>query len=729
MNTFESILLRRKNKVMLPEANNLTFSTEPSEVSLICSLIENIKSLGFSFDNKLISRLLKYSKEEIIVFSNDLIPELAILVGDDREYEPMYPNFPKEVMDSSEALLRINAYLHYSSLGDWLPYYEKEDRSLLNEESSLTYLSIGTEEDVWEIFQNLLCSKTSLSQQDVSDIFAIVEFVTKNKNEDEFFRHLPYKDSVAYRENVAIIGKIFLTYFPKKNYDLLVSYFKTTTDILRLITLLSDGDVSLAEKTRYKHFKRSERRFLMNLLASPFLISSLQEDMWKYREEWLRIGEILHPFEFKDNKYSYVREAFDSIRNKDKPMFAAGEIESAIQHNSPESAVELLQFNAGDFARRLDKLLRDAEDKHYIVDSFEKVATKVSSPVLLQVRQHFLDRNGDSPVRVVFPKGQMSKAVTISNKVPFIPDRYCDAIVSICEKALIEKFSKKDSLGKVYTHPSLKKILVPFSQRSASVGNKILSRGSRIPLKENKDVIRAFVWWTNTKDSNRVDVDLSAAMYDDNFNYLDHISYTRIRSESGCHSGDITDGGAYGGKGASEFLDFQLSKLPNGVKYLAFQTYCYTDQNFSDFPCRIGWMERQDTLSGEIYEPSTVDMSFDITAKSDSVISVIFDCENREFILCDLTAKLPYRDGISVNNLETNLKGVTAACYAMTQLSKPNLFALIALNARARGERVYSPEEADIIFTDISSSINSYNKDTQTMITAYDIDYIVSQLL
>ncbi len=728
MNTFKSILLRRKNKVILPETNNLTLSTEQGENSLIYSLIENIKSLGFSFDHKLIFRLSDYSKEEITAFSNDLIPELVALVGADREYEPMYPNFPKEVMDSSEALLRINAYLHYSSLGKWLPYYEKEERPSLNEETSLTYLSIGTEEDVWEIFQNLLCSKTSLSQQDISDIFDIVEFVVKNKKEEEFFKHLPYKDSVVYRENVAIIGKIFLTCFPKQNYNLLISYFKTTTDVLRLITLLSEGDASLAEKIKYKHFKRSERRFLMDLLTSPFLISSLKEDMWKYREEWLRIGEILHPFEFKNSKYCYVREAFDSIRNESKPMFAAGEIESAIQHNSPESAVEFLQFNAGDFARRLDKLLRDAEDKHYIVDNFKKVATKVSSPVLLQVRQHFLDRNSDSSIRVAFPKGQMSKAVTINNKVPFIPDRYCDAIVTICEEALIEKFSEKDSLGKVYIHPSLKRILVSFSQRSSSVGSKILPRGSRISLKENKDVIRAFVWWTNTKDSGRVDVDLSTAMYDDNFNYIGHISYTNLRFKGCCLSGDITDGGEYGGKGASEFLDFRLSKLPKDVKYLAFQIYCYTEQNFSDFPCRIGWMKRQGILSGEIYEPSTIEMSFDLASKSASIIPMIFDCQNQEFIFCDLTAQLP-RDNISVNNLETNLKGITAACYAMTHLSKPNLFDLIALNVRARGKRVYTPEEADIIFTDTPSSIYSYDKDIQIMRTAYDTDYIVSQLL
>ena len=63
-----------------------------------------------------------------------------------------------------------------------------------------------------------------------------------------------------------------------------------------------------------------------------------------------------------------------------------------------------------------------------------------------------------------------------------------------------------------------------------------------------------FVWWKNGRS--RVDIDLSAAMYDRDYRYRDTLVYYNLRNFGAHHSGDITDAP----KGAAEFIDIDLSR-------------------------------------------------------------------------------------------------------------------------------------------------------------------------
>ncbi len=65
-------------------------------------------------------------------------------------------------------------------------------------------------------------------------------------------------------------------------------------------------------------------------------------------------------------------------------------------------------------------------------------------------------------------------------------------------------------------------------------------------------MLRFFVWWKNGKD--RTDLDLSAALFDENFAYVDQIAYYNLKTYGAVHSGDIVDAP----EGASEFIDITL---------------------------------------------------------------------------------------------------------------------------------------------------------------------------
>ena len=744
MNTTNKILLRRKHLVVI-EPNNAEYEQSKTENALVVSMMKNVQSLGFTFSKELFETLMHCGKDELKNFYTELIPELKALVGADVTYRPMYPNFPEQVAEATDVELFINAIVHYFTLGQLMPEYEKNERLPLIDVNKMTVLSIGNSEDLMKILTNLASSKTSISQQDKEDIITII------KATPDYAKYLP--DTIPLKENVALIGKLIIEEAPIKSAAPIKKYFKTATDVLRLVTAMSDGDISLAAKTKYRSLKRCERRIILDLLAN---CGNITEDLYRYQYEWIRVAEILHPFEYKYKKYNGVNKAFNTLRNEKKPLMFGGQVQAAILKKDMRTAATLLKERPGEFARQLDKVLRDSDNANYILNCFKDIATSISTPVLLQVRQHFIGRMAEqrTPVRVFFPKGNLARAMSIKNELPAIDATICKNVARICRDALIEQYKDKEFLGNVFVDEDFKNYLVPFSQRSASKAVKTIVRGSKVPVKEDASAVRAFIWWTNMDDSKnddywnngRVDIDLSAAIFDENWNYLEHVSYTHLRSAKykAYHSGDITNGGSVKGNGVAEFLDVDIDSVGKRGRYVVYQVYNYTSQKFCDLTnCRFGWMEREDVNSGEIFEPTTVAMKMDLTAESTVAIPVIFDCVERKFIWCDLNLAMPCsnRGG---NNIESNISGVIATCFAMANMNKANLYDLILLNAKARGNIVTDRNEADIIFS------NDTTKPTETVIevdtekgietpvtkekdvkivTTFDTDFFMGELL
>lgn len=724
------ILLRRKNKVILGIG-----TAKVANDRCITTIMKNIEELGYTFSREVFDVLRTYSVNELTEFYLELKAALMKLKGANVVYMPMYADFPKGVMDAHFSELYINAMVHYWSDGILYPKNHRKrvnDRLPLFDETKVKVLQLGSEADVRQIFDNICTSRTSISRTDREDVAYLFE--TENMK-------LP--DNIPHKENAAYISALYLQKNPLARVSGLRKYIKTATDVLRLVTAMSDGDVSLAENTRYKSFTRRQRRMIMELLSG---CPNIEGDMLRYKERWIRIGERIHPSEFDCSRYTLAYDrainAFDKLRNNRKIETFAGKVEFDLAYGEYESALAELVKRPGELARRLDQLLRVAH-KESVIRSFASVAEKVSTPVLLQVREHFLHRSEHADVRVFFPKGSLAKCHSERNDLPDIDERYCQEVVRICENALVKIYGQREPMGKVYLSDDYRNYVVPFSQRSASKAFKTIVRGSRLPMASQTNAVRAFIWWTNmdkcdlgSYDDGRVDIDLSAAIFDENWNYMEHVSYTNLKSEKykACHSGDIVNGGPVDGDGVSEFLDVDVDYVVRyGARYVVYQVYSYTGQTYADMPhAMFGWMERADVNSGEIYEPKMVEQKLDLTAGSKVCIPVIFDCVKREFIWCDMNMSL---SGVHMNtggnNLESNLSGVTAVCYSMVNVKKPHLYDLIALNVMGRGVLVDNREDADIVF-DTELYLNNdtvENERDKMVITPYDTELFMGEYL
>ena len=131
------ILIRRKNKMILKSGS----APAPND-SYIITIMKNVESLGFTFSEELFKVLQTLEKAELENFYLELVPILKNLIGADVVYRPMYPNFPMSVMGEQEAVLYLNAMVHYWSFGALYPSVKKEKRLPLFDETKVRVLGL-----------------------------------------------------------------------------------------------------------------------------------------------------------------------------------------------------------------------------------------------------------------------------------------------------------------------------------------------------------------------------------------------------------------------------------------------------------------------------------------------------------------------------------------------------------------------------------------------------------
>jgi hypothetical protein len=714
---------------------------QPSSSAAVATFNRNLISLGFVCSPELTDALAGLSEKALGSLYRQVVPILKKMTGAHRTFKPMYPNFPKQVMEASDLELYLNAITHYwmAAVRDvaqgqprlfggrlmegaasipapvetlsvplqWLPEYEVENReSLPEEEVSLKVISLGSEGDFWKVFTRLVGSNGSLSESDK----AIVQWFVDNQRED-IPLFLP--PAIPQKENLTfLVGSLLKHEIP----TYLIPYLKTATDVLRVAVVLSDGDVSLATPGKFRRFKQTERRFLLDAMEA---IHAVTEDMLRRPEVWKRLGRELRPGDYA-NRYPKTFKAFDVVRNNEAFETFNSKVEAGLIRQDVATVTNLLKARPGDFARRFDHLLRTSgEQANVAVKGFMDVAHKVSTPVLLQVHAHFKNRDRVTDHRTFFPKGSVAKVQVIDETLPPLPplnlpggealDKF---IARFVRDILVMRFKSLPSLGKVYIDETLRTQNVPFAQRSASKALRTIARGSRLIL-PTTDTLRFFVWWKEP-EGQRTDIDLAAVFFSADWKRLADVSYYNLKGWDSCHSGDITSAP----KGAAEFIDVYLPTLrEKGVRYVSMVIYSYTQQAFKDLPeCFAGWMARQKVQSGEIFEARTVQDKIDIAGDTTVNIPLFLDLQENQVVWSDIALK----SRGPINNSRQAGESLVLMGKAITGLIKPTLYDLFDMHAEARGTgrcAESARSEADTVFS------------LHEGITPFDADRIMSEFM
>lgn len=654
------ITLKKLNGLVVEPGSS---NTKPTAVM---TFIHNMASLGYMISNDLYQGFISMDNDAFFSLSKEAFDVLKYERGANVAYNLMYPNFPDQVMNASEAELFQNALLHYLSGGHWSPEFAETPRGKAFETIDFSVVDRVTVDDYYGVLTGILQSNESLSETDKT----IMQWMIDHEPS------APIPDVIPYKENAAVVASYLLS----KNKPL-DSVIKNPTDVLRLITHLSGGDVSLSEKTTYKSLPKSTRRVLVKELERVWN----DADIKRHQQKWILVFHNLHIGQFSKTLFDKASK----FRNNEPVRTVYSDVEHLIAAKKTLKAADVLKTRPGDFARRLDAVMRStkvAATQTKVINKFNEVVPAVSTRVLTQVIGHFRTRdNGNS--RYVMPKGNMAHMYRINPPTGKVKS---SDIVNTVETRLVERFKEMPSLGKVWIDDRLFSCPLPTAQRSASDGLVTVARGTRIPL-DDKDTIRTFIYWVGR------DIDLSMAAYNDDLTKTASLSYYNLRDSFGGHSGDIT----YAPNGAAEMIDISKTKaLEAGYRYLAMCVYVYSGPSFSKHEvCYAGWMSRDKPSKSPVYDAAMVNQKISVTSNTKNAIPVIFDLKENVAIWTDIGLNHNENPDHLPNNVRSTEVTLREKIEMFLNYDKYSLGDLFMLHAVARGtEIVTSPDDADIRF-------------------------------
>ena len=651
---------------------------------LAMSVVSELLQFGFLLDSSAIDNLSQSSKEDIISFHNDIISYLKKATGSNRNYTPFWKGFPQEVMEKTESELWFHQIAHYLSNGAYEPNEWTKERPTAFEQPQYFTITLGNQDKFLSIFTDLVSVNQSLTPDDMD----IVKYFVLNDIELRFPEVVPFKENLC---TLAYLG-----------IDVPV---KTTTDVLRIAVGLSGGDISLPKvpyKTiqanrwssarvenvarnefKFKKFSRKERKQILSLLEKTNCDAS---EAVTRDQRWIRLGEILHPGDFK-KQFPRSFNMFNKLRNE-KVKSWYGELNDNF-NKSFKDGVSFLSNRPGEFVRKMDWLIRDRNEEQVAITmlAFKSIVSKVSNKVLFEVYNHFEGRTNKTSNRSIMIKGSRSR--TILPELPAINKDIVERIQLEIKHALENKFSSLPSLEKVFVDEKLKNIPLPTNMRTASSGLRPIIRGQRFPIgNQEAKVIRAFVHWFD--ESGREDIDLSCTFI--GLGKIDHIGWNGKHNSKnlGTYSGDIRHKvGA-----CAEYVDINLdTALKAGYKYAIIDAHNYNGRSFETVKdCVAGYMEREHAESNKIFVPSTIANCTRLYNEASTTIISMIDLETKEYIHLDID-----KDGIPVANADFD--GLLNAIKPYMEAPKFSIYDIILMHVNSRGgELTDNSEDANTLF-------------------------------
>lgn len=495
--------------------------------------------------------------------------------------------------------------------------------------------------------------------------------------------------TVTFRETRTLLTRLVWDTDP----DRLPRLGLTPDDLLRLMADLTGSDVSLGTPITYPRLTRAQRRLVIATLEASDRLS----DVFRRRGLWLALGKGLHVGTHAGAPRT--REVFERLRTtRHDHTSLPAQFEAALAVDLP-AAVKLAADQApGVLGRQLRRLahLAVATDPACVDALCEALAgacDRITVPVLLAARAQVAD-NGATYPRVAFTRAGGALIIDRPTGHLALPADVRDRLLAVLDTGIGAHLAAKGTWEdqRIHLADGMDQVLIPLALRTTAPGLAQVERGSALPAGD-APVVRLFVHWKHPHS----DLDLSCLALGADFEVVDQVSWTHLRSGAMVHSGDITSAP----EGAQEFIDVDLAAARQagagaGWRYLAPAIFTYSGPAFADLEEAVaGWMLRQSpTRDRAVFDPATVAGAFELTGRARTVVPFVLDLVTGQIIYTDLylrghaTARVE-RDGASIGRL--------ARALVARRAQRPNVAALVAAHLAARGGTlVTDPAQATI---------------------------------
>ena len=400
----------QKNELEKIETSSNFFDKNKNTLSVseFATIVKKFQGFGYTFEKDLAYIISRLDREYAILLCEEVLENIKEFKSD-KNYTVFYKNFPNEVINMETADIYLNQILHY-----WFGYLphgknentEKEDLgSEPAELAELYHLKFAGDQEIETLFMNLLSSNVTLSQQYLNDVC----FLSNGFSDEELEK---YCNNIQMKETLTTLASYTL-----KHRNFLAGNFNTATDILRLITKISNDEFnrknnswysdSIIVKNRiirndlnakhiyFKYFNRTELNAIIKKLDS---ISNILPDIKRYRKVWHKFF-IFYAKKINLKKYKNVRKAVDMLFGEfsfetEKGYF--NKMSVNIQNlNNDELKIFITKFSkySGDYVRNVLSLLNNANETQYeiITNGLKNCMKDVNNRILFQLYDRILN--------------------------------------------------------------------------------------------------------------------------------------------------------------------------------------------------------------------------------------------------------------------------------------------------------------------------------------------------
>lgn len=603
----DNILLRH-NYISMPAAGQKNTSDE-----VIATVMMNLAYYGKSLNVEAYKALTKADVSSVTDWWLVVERELKDITGAGRKIGDfvVYKNFPGEVLNKTEAEYWLPQIMMYWGFPKELFTEDVKPRDKMKEKTAPTVLKLAKKSTLGDILMSHLKSPTRWKDQDLEEVLFLANDTAINLGK------------VSFKENMVLVATAMMTRGLKVEV-------KTATDVIRLAAGLSNGDVSLREKFKFKSFNRTTRKFLLNLLEG---CDNLDEDMARRTELFKRLVHQLHPGDHK-HQYPRVMAASNALYH-DKLSTFNGQVEPLLLDKDAK-VLELLRTRPGDFKRRLVHTLNLFGNK--AVKSFTSIMDKLTTAQVVGLRSHLEMVNLRSH-RTFPPKGNWTKLQIGEPRK--VNEKHVQVLVKALGKILAQRVPQVRMLDE-----ATRKVTLPSNDGEVSPYN----RGTVFPIPDEVDFIRTASYWQNTKGG--------VTWFDNGWNFFDknwksvgaccwsaaqfpegnrpRLSNKKWDGAGAIFSGDPINTAEMKGR-AAQLIDLYPSKLlEQGVRYAVWNILCYSRISFSqadDVFAALQW--GKDAESGKLFEPSRCQLAFPLKGDSMTKYVCVIDLVTRELIYID----------------------------------------------------------------------------------------------
>ena len=654
------------------------------------TFVSNLMHYGFIPNNELFSILNSLSKKELFKLWKEVKPALEEFTGANRKMSDfvVYKNFPEEVIKMDEFEYWTKQICMYIGFPNDLFVEEEKKRKPLNEKIKFKVLAPAKSNSMDLIYNSLLSSTTKWSDSQ----FQFIEYFLDNKKD---LTHISLNDFSFKINGIYTINKIL-----EKNINISFD-IKDATDVLRLAVAMSEGDLSLRTNTKFRKFKRSERRMLLSLLDKT---NNLEDDFAMRKGQWKVLLRHLHP---NDYKFKNVANAYDSLYNNKCKTFESKvkqlifqvkpevkgctkckvDLASQLKDNLSQEDLEQLERLQKELAQKtkkfdtsiskeeeaniynkLEKLLLSRtgylyRNFHFLYSIFEKPVVLTFKKIIPELTtlqlikfEKYINSINDRKKLMYAPNGNWNKVIVEDNNKTKIHS--CDVVLltNSIKTELNKRLSSKFENGITLKKSTKKVFLKTNDQELANYG-----RGTVFDIPKNVKFIRTASFWSCVTHGNN--------WFDNGWNFFDenwkpqgsccwnvNNFYSKNNEKAAIFSGDPTNSKDMEGR-ACQMIDLYLDKLENaGVRYAVWNILSYSNIPFSeanDVLASLMWGEKP--MSGNTFEPSRVNMSFPLQGNNLTKYIAYIDIKERKLVYIDANLRSSIQSAGNNENLVSEL--------------------------------------------------------------------------